>query len=178
MNKNLEKAVRAFKKGDENAFDYIYDQTRVPVYYTILAILHDESLAEDIMQDTYLKMIKELENYQEKRQFTAWIKTIARNLALNEYKKRKHELNVDVSESDALFDKVYPQSEKQYYLRKLLEQLPKDERDIVIRHVLLEEKHKDIAKKLDMPLGTVLWKYSKAIKELKRIGGENDGKIY
>ncbi len=176
--KELEKYVRAFKKGDEQAFDILYNETSPAVYYTILSILHDESLSEDIMQETYIKMIEELDRYKGKNEFTAWIKTIARNKALNEYKRRQKEFSVDSAESEYLFDSVHPSSEKEYYLKKLLEDLPKDEREIVLRHVILEDKHKDIAKKLDMPLGTVLWKYQKALKTLRKKGGDDNERTY
>ncbi len=171
VNKQLDKAVKAFMKGDERAFNYIYEHTRVPVYYTILGILKDKSLAEDVMQDTYLKMIEQLPKYTPKHQFTAWIKTIARNQALNLYNRRAKEQMVDVNESDYLLEKVFSRSEDQYFLKELLATLPADEREIVIAHAVMEEKHKDIAKRLDMPLGTVLWKYRKALKALKKKGG-------
>ncbi len=171
VNKQLDKAVKAFMKGDEAAFDYIYEHTRVPVYYTILSILKDESLAEDVMQDTYIKMIEQLPKYKPQSQFTAWIKTIARNLALNVYHKRAKEMSVDAHDSEYLFDQVFSRSEDQYFLKELLDTLAQDEKEIVFRHVVMEEKHKDIAKRLDMPLGTVLWKYRKALKYLKKKGG-------
>jgi RNA polymerase sigma-70 factor (ECF subfamily) len=90
-NKDLEKLLNTFKKGSEQAFDRLYEETKIPVYYTILSIVKDESLAEDLMQDTYIKMINQLDKYQKKGQFLAWLKTIARNTALNEYNKRKKE---------------------------------------------------------------------------------------
>ncbi len=168
--KKLDTYVRRFQKGDEKAFDKLYDATKVAVYHTILSILKDPSLSEDIMQDTYIKMIKELDNYQAKGQFLAWIKTIAWRLAINEYNREKRHMSVDAVESEYLFAGVYEQSEDTYYLQELLKILAEDEKEIVVRHVILEEKHKDIAQAMELPLGTVLWKYQKALKALKKAG--------
>lgn len=169
-NTKLDTYLKRFKEGDEQAFDKLYEATKTAVYYTILSILKDPSLSEDIMQETYIKMIKEMDNYQAKGQFLPWIKTMAYRLAINEYNRNKRHTSVDINESEYLFEGVYGQSEDTYYLQELLKVLPEDEKEIVVRHVILEEKHKDIAAQLDLPLGTVLWKYQKALKTLKKAG--------
>lgn len=170
-NKRLDRYVKAFKMGKEQAFDTIYDETRTVVYYTILGILKDEELSEDIMQDTYIKMINQLDKYQFDAGFRAWMKTIARNLAINEFNRRKKEHSVDATEDEYLFETTEQNSEDRYYLNELLKTLPDDEREIVVRHAMYEETHKSIANDMNMPLGTVLWKYQKALKTMKRKDG-------
>ncbi|MFW6285137.1 MAG: RNA polymerase sigma factor [Bacillota bacterium] len=171
--KKLHKYIKAFKKGDESAFDVLYDATKTPVYYTILSIIKDESLAEDLMQDTYIKMIKDLENYTEKGTFTAWLKTIARNTALNAYKRRSKEIDYDIQEGgEFIFGHSEDTQEKRYEIEQLLKHLRDEEREIIIRHAIMDETHKSIAESMGKPLGTVLWTYRNAIKKLKRIGGD------
>lgn len=177
MNKRtLNRTVERFRRGDANAFDVIYDATRVDVYYVILNILRDASLAEDVMQDTYMKMIEKLPEYEARGEFKAWLMTLAKNLALNTYNRRKREIAVDYDESAPLFDVIYPDGEKRYHVQALLEKLEPVEREIVIRHALFDEKHRVIAETLGMPLGTVLWKYREAIKKLRKEGGFLDEK--
>ncbi len=84
----LEKAFQALKKGDETAFVEIYEATHRLVYYTIYQILKDSELAKDIMQDTYLKVHEKIDSYRFDSP-KAWIMTIARNLAINAYNRRK-----------------------------------------------------------------------------------------
>ncbi len=170
--KTLQKYVKAFKKGSEDAFDKLYDATKTPVYYTILSIIKDDSLAEDLMQDTYIKMIKELDNYKEKGSFLPWLKTIARNTALNAYNRRQKEVNYDIQEGETLFGKSDSKQEERYEIENLLEQLREDEREIVVRHAVMEETHKSIAESMGKPIGTVLWTYQNALRKLKRLGGD------
>lgn len=167
----LNRTVEAFRRGDPHAFDALYEATRVDVYYLILNILRDEGLAEDVMQDTYMKMIEKLPEYEARGEFKAWLMTLAKNLALNAYNRRKREIAVDYDENAPLFEVIYPDSEKRYLVQSLLEKLEPVEREIVIRHALFDEKHRVIAETLGMPLGTVLWKYREAIKKLRKEGG-------
>lgn len=177
MRKNtLEKTVDAFKRGDETAFDVLYEATRIDVYYVILTIIRDPMLAEDLMQDTYMKMIEKLPEYEARGEFKAWLTTLAKNLALNAYNRRKREITLDYEDNAPLFNVVYPDAEKRYEVKGLLDGLEPVEREIVIRHALLDEKHRVIAEHLGMPLGTVLWKYRQAIKKLRKQGGFPDEK--
>ncbi len=172
--KRLDKLVRAFEKGDESAFDALYEATSTDVYYTILMVLKDPSLSEDIMQDTYMKMIESLPKYQAKGEFRAWIKTIAKRRALNVYNERKREGPSDADEGPLSLLSSEDASEKRFYLEELMRILDEEEKEIVIRHAVLGEKHKTIAKTINRPLGTVLWKYQNALKKLRREGGAPD----
>jgi RNA polymerase sigma-70 factor (ECF subfamily) len=172
QSRRLTQAVKAFKNGHEDAFDIIYEETKTKVYYTILHVVKDHALAEDLMQETYLKMIEALPTYKTQNQFAAWIGMIAKNLAINTYNKRKKETLVDVSENPYLFGESFEDNEKSYYLNTLLNKLSKDEKEIVIRHVLLDQKHKAIAEALNKPLGTITWMYREALKKLREMDGD------
>lgn len=99
--KELARKMQALKKGDKSAFDYIYDSTNRLVYYVIYSILKDAFLSEDIMQNTYLKVYANIDKYQHNEP-RAWIITIARNLAINEYHRRKRIDIVDVERIDVM----------------------------------------------------------------------------
>ncbi len=170
-NKKLDKVIKALKRGDDNAFDTMYEETKSIVFYTALDVLKDQALAEDIMQDTYLKVLKELDRYTFNEGFRGWIKTIAKNLSINAYNKRRREVNVTVEDSPYLFETKNDDLEKRYHLNKLLKILDDQERQIVFRHAVDQETHKAIANSMDMPLGTVLWKYQQALKKLRKKGG-------
>jgi len=164
---DLKGLIQKLQKGDIAVFDDIYYQTKNIVYYTILGILKDPSLSEDIMQDTYLKALEKIHSYKPKASFTAWIVTIARNLALNEYNKMKKELKIDPQTDEYVFGTTKSNSESEMIVEELLDKLKDKEKEIVILHVIGDLKHKEIARLLDMPLGTVTWTYSEAIKKLK-----------
>lgn len=154
-------------KGDENAFEIIYNETKDRVFYTVLAILRDYPLAEDIMQDTFIKVRQNVSSYRAGSNPIGWIITIARNLALNEYKKRTRETPVDTDQSDYLFKDYTIDNSSTYAVQSMLKVLDVREREIVILHTISGFKHKEIARIMNTPLGTVLWLYNRAMKKLR-----------
>ena len=79
---HLEKNVEALRQGNTRAFDLIYERTNRAAYFTILYLVHDKMHAEDILQETYLRAMRSLAQYRAGTNFTAWLCTIARSLAM------------------------------------------------------------------------------------------------
>lgn len=75
--------IKKFINGDASAFDEIYNRTRTSVYYVALSVLRDKALAEDVMQTTYISVLKNIRSYILGTNASAWIIKIARNEALN-----------------------------------------------------------------------------------------------
>lgn len=165
--KDIKTLVKRLQNGDLTAFDEIYHQTKNIVFYTILSIIKDRNGSEDLMQETYLKALEKIHIYKFKGSFTSWIVTIARNLALNEYNKRKRELKIDPQTDEYIFGTSKDNTEQEMIMEELLDTLKDVEREIVLLHIVGDLKHREIAKILDIPLGTVTWTYSEAIKKLK-----------
>ena len=161
--KELNKLVSELQNGDMTLFDTIYHETKSVVYYTILSIVKDKSLSEDIMQDTYLKSLQKIHSFKPRYGFKSWIVTIARNLAINEYNKRKRELSFDPSVDEYIFGHSESSSEKELIVRDILNYLDETEREVVVMHVLGDMKHREIADILKKPIGTITWIYNKAI---------------
>ena len=171
--KQLNQAVARLKKGDQSAFDTVYEHTKTKVFYTILAILHDYALSEDIMQDAYIKMLESLPSYRRLGSFEGWLLTIARNLALNVLRDRKRTQHVDPQAGGDWFGSTDSVAESQAELAEWLGHLNDVEKEIVIRHAVLEETHKNIAKAMGKPLGTVTWTYQNALKKIRTKAGES-----
>ncbi len=170
--KQLNDLVKTLQDGDMTVFDDIYYETKNVVYYTVLGIVKDKSLAEDIMQETYLKSLAKIHSFKPRYGFKSWIVTIARNTAINEYNRRKRELSFDPNIDDYIFGTEESNSEKELIVKEMLETLPEEEREIMILHVVGDLKHRQIAEIVNKPLGTVTWLYNKAIKKLKNEYGE------
>lgn len=165
--KELNNLVRKLQNGDMAVFDAIYYETKSLVYYTILQIVKDRSLAEDLMQDTYLKGLEKIHSFKATYSFKSWLVMIARNLAINEYNRRKRELSFDPNEDEYIFGTVESGSEKQLIVKEMLELLKPEEQEIVILHVIGDLKHREIAAMLGKPLGTITWTYNQAINKLR-----------
>ena len=170
--KELNNLIKLLQNGDMAVFDNIYHETKSVVYYAILNILKDKSLSEDIMQDTYLKALEKIHTFKPRYSFKSWIVMIARNLAINEYNRRKRELSFDPNKDEYIFGSSESNSEKELIVKQMIEYLKEDEREIVLLHVVGDLKHREIAEIVNKPLGTVTWIYNQAIKKLKNEYGE------
>ena len=112
--KALEKAVVRLKNGDDRAFDHIYDKTYKVVFFVAFRILGNKHAAEDVVQDTYLKAVSNISAYDSDN-FVAWITTIARNNALNEYNRTKRQTATDFSAEDGCTTQNFFQLYHEYF---------------------------------------------------------------
>ena len=166
----LEQYIHALKHKDNNAFEAVYHKTKHAVYAMVLPIVKDRSLAEDAMQITYIKMIENIHSYKPRYKFINWLLTIAKNTALDIYRQRSKETNLDIQESDDMFIDARASGEKTLEAAQYLDVLTEEEQHIVLLKVVAERKHKDIAKLLNKPVGTITWMYAEAIKKMRQAG--------
>lgn len=160
---NINRIVEELKAGSEEAFDKIYYAYKDLVFFVIISILKDRSLSEEVMQDTFLRMYNNIHKYNRKN-FKAWLLRIARNLAINEYRRRRETLEYD---DNILSDNYYEHNRTYDLMKDLKVYLDGDELEVVILYIVYNLKHREIAEVLDKPLGTILWLYRKAIRKLK-----------
>lgn len=167
----LKPFINQFKKKDYHAFDEFYQMTKKQVFFSIVTIIKDENLVEDLMQDAYLKFLNQIDKVDDSKNVIAYLSRIARNLAIDLYQTRKKEIL-----SDEVFEELIDENPNQEYeqedIFKMLDLLDESERDIITLHVINDLKFREIAEMIDKPLGTVLWIYQKGIKKLKEKVGD------
>ncbi|KAB8137483.1 RNA polymerase sigma factor [Gracilibacillus oryzae] len=154
------------EKGELEIFKDIYEDNKKHVFVIALSILKDVELSEDIMQEVFIKLYQLLKE-KEVSNLKAWLIRVSRNTALDVYRKRKHEIT---GFEESYFDRANYCTDspvERMVLTKSLNTLEMDERQIVFLKDISGMKHREIAKLLEMPLGTVLWKYRKALNKLK-----------
>lgn len=171
-NQELNRYMTEVVNGNTQALSIIYNEFSGAVYGLALSILRDKERAQDNMQDTFISVMTNAREYRDDLNGKAWLFRIARNLAISKYRKIRNEALVDTT--DSLFD--IP-SEEQYLdervvnsvvLRNALNHLCSIESQIVILHTVAGLKHKEIAKILDLSIGTVCSKYFYSLKKLKK----------
>lgn len=169
---NIDDMIEEFRVCNYTHFDEFYNLTKKNVFFTIIVIVKDNYVVDDLMQDTYMKFLENINNYKSKS-INAYLSTIARNLAINYYNKEKR-----IIHNDEIIDYVQSDDKAPNYeyieVLEMLKTLDDTSREIVILHTINDLKFKEIAKIVDKPLGTVLWIYNKAINELKRKVGVTD----
>lgn len=163
---DIKEIILELKRHDDRHFKEFYDLTKKQVYFSAISIVNSSYVADDIVQDTYVNFLKNIDSFDEKRNVFAYLSTIARNLSINYYNKNKREI------IDDEYVSTTKDEEKDIYAKQRVKDIlslldNETEREVITYHVILEYKFKDIASIIDKPLGTVLWIYNKAIKKLQ-----------
>lgn len=159
------KVISDLKQRKKSAFDIVYYQYYRLVYYAALEIVKDENVAQDVMQDTFIRLMDDIDSYEENGHFKQYLMMITKNCALNAYQKRKRNKETLSIPFDASYQEDYSKYETIVTLNNLLD---KEEANIVYRKVILEESFQDIADDKKQSLGVIQAKYYKAMKILKK----------
>lgn len=170
QNELLEINLRRAARGHTDAIGEIYELTKSAVYGYVLSILKNAQDAEDILQETYVKVCLNAESYHAQGKPLAWIFTIARNLALMKLRGQNRITDIPEFEWEQIAAGNHEfRSEDRIVLSAALTKISEEESRIVILHAVGGMKHREIAEWLGMPLATVLSKYHRAIKKLQKI---------
>ena len=162
-----EDLIRRIGQDDQNAFRAFYESTKNSVYGYALSILKNKQNAEDVMQETYLKIRENAPFYQPQGKPMAWVITIAKNLCFMKLREGVRAVQLPAEESETVDFSEVSETEDRLVLEALMNRLSDGEREIVLLHAVSGLKHREIAKVLSLPLSTVLSKYSRAMKKLK-----------
>lgn len=147
-------------------FHQLFNDHKKHVFAMALSILRDYELAEDVLQEVYIKLYQHMK-HNDIKNVKAWLISVSRNKALDVYRKKKREIT---GFEDDYFERVQVLADdplERIVLTKYLELLDSEERQIVILKDISGMKHREIAKIMEIPLGTVVWKYSRALKKLR-----------
>ncbi|WP_298738177.1 sigma-70 family RNA polymerase sigma factor [uncultured Chitinophaga sp.] len=165
--------VQGLKARDEKVFSYVYDHYSPALYGVALKVLNDENTAVDVLQEIFLKIWRGIERYDvDKGRLFTWMLNIARNTAIDTLRSRAHKLGQKMQEignghqQDQL---IVQQSVDHLGLSKVLDQLNKEQRTIIDLAYYRGCTQEEIAKMLDMPLGTVKTRMRNAIIQLRNI---------
>lgn len=174
-----EKLLLLVAEGDREAFQQLYRNTEKTIYGFILSITRNPQDAEEIMQETFLKIWTSAGSYRSQGKPLAWMFTIARNLCYMKFRDQKHEADIGLSDlSEGELGEFCPQIENaadKLVLFAALQILKEEERQIVLLHTTAGMKHREIAAGLDLPLPTVLSKYNRAMKKMQQYLREEGG---
>lgn len=156
-------------QGDKAAFESLYEETSNAVYAYALSLLLNRENAEDVMQETFLKIHAAAHLYKPQGKPMAWILTIARNLCMMRFRlnKRQTELLPEHLEED-LGLSVIKESEDRMILESALKVLTLEEMWIIVLHAVSGMKHREISEAMELPLSTVLSHYQRGLGKLRK----------
>lgn len=160
--------VLRIKKGDEAAFEELYECTRRAVYYTAYSVLREKSAAEGIMQDAFVRFYRNINVLDEKMSAYNYLITTAKNLAINEYKKQKPNVSIEPEKLDFVRSDT-SLSDGGGIIEFAARELPPEQFRILVLCALQGYKRREVAVMLGKPLPTVTWLYNKAIRRLQAL---------
>lgn len=171
----LDNCIAQIARGDREGLSRLYEHTHAAIYGFALSILKNPQDAEDVLQDCCLQIWHGAGSYRSQGKPMAWIFTIVRRLSLMRLRERGRELPMAPEDWGAAFaDRPDLTREDRLTLESLLTVLSDQERQIVVLHALTGLKHRETAALLELPLPTVLSKYSRALNKLRAALKEAD----
>ena len=168
--------VRASLGGDKQAFGEIVNRYRRMVARTVKGMLGDSVFAEDIGQEVFIKLHQSLSEFRGEAKLATYIQKIAYNLTLNEIKRRKRFFSMfsqkgsnEMHELEIADHEYEEKREAKELVNKALMKLDPKFRIIVVMRMLQGYSTKETAEILNIPMGTVLSRLSRAQEQLKEI---------
>ncbi len=181
-----ERLIALYVEGDNNAFDALVERHKVRVYTYICGYVKDEELADDIFQETFVKVISTIKQgrYVENGRFPAWITRIAHNLIIDFFRQEKSE-NVQSADgtganilnrkelSEATIEDDLVLSQIHADVRRMVMQLPYNQRQVLVMRYYKNMSFKEIADTTKVSINTALGRMRYAIINMRRMAEEN-----
>lgn len=174
--------------GNNQAFDIILARNEAKIFTYIMFMVHDQEVANDIFQETFVKVICRLQKHQytTSGKFSAWCMRIAHNVMMDQYRDSRTKSLVDVNETndlsnigstDLLMDNaedVIVQNQVLNDVRKMMDQLPALQREVVYMRYYQQLSFKEIAEATGVSINTSLGRMRYALLNLRRMAKEHN----
>jgi len=184
---NDQELVQAYIKGDSSAIEILINRHRSKVYTYILLTIKNQQLAEDLFQETFIKVIQSLRagKYKDNGRFLSWVIRIAHNLVIDHFRKEKQmnsisndDTEVDLFNSKKFSDKNVEEriigNQIRAELRTLINELPDDQREVVLLRHYGELSFKEIADQTNVSINTALGRMRYALINLRKMIDERE----
>jgi len=177
--------IRSFQAGDTEAFDVLVTRYKDRIYSSILFFVKDTYLAEDLFQDVFIKIIDTLKNkrYTEEGKFLPWALRIAHNLCVDYFRKVKRTPAIKTSDDEDIFevinvsqeapDQKLMRGESHEKVRRMLDLLPEEQREIIVLRHYANLSFKEIAEITNCSINTALGRMRYGLINLRKMMAEN-----
>ncbi len=172
--------VKQYIQGNESCLEMLIKRHKDRLFTTIILIVKDSYIAEDIFQETFIKIIKNLKagKYNEEGKFLPWAARIARNMAIDYFRKTKRMPTSTDSSGQDVFrtikiktenrEQQIIRSEKESLVRAAIDKLPPEQRQVLILRHYGDLSFKEIAKMTDVSINTALGRMRYAITNMRK----------
>jgi RNA polymerase sigma-70 factor (ECF subfamily) len=177
--------VSLYQKGNEEAFEMLLHRHKSRIYTAIYLIVKDRYVAEDLLQETFIKAINTMKSgrYNEEGKFLPWISRIAHNLAIDYFRREKRYPEVVLEDGSRVFDSVQfaesfedaqVQRDTRNALRSLIKELPEEQKQVLIMRHYLDMSFQEIADRTGVSINTALGRMRYALINLRKMMMKNN----
>ncbi|MFM7080296.1 MAG: RNA polymerase sigma factor [Bacteroidota bacterium] len=178
--------IVSFINGNESGLEILIARHQRKVFTSIMLLVKDREMAEDIFQDTFIKVVNTLRsgNYQEEGKFLPWVIRIAHNMVIDHFRKQKRmpmtrdteeysvmeslQLTDENIEDKMITDQIHQD------VKKLIDYLPEDQREVVVMRIYADMSFKEIAEQTGVSINTSLGRMRYALINLRKLIKEKE----
>ncbi len=178
-----ESLMLRYQKGDARAFEVLVQRHRRPIFNFVLRYVRDTVAAEDVTQDTFLRVVRSADHYVREAKFTTWLFTIARNLCVDASRRAKHrnmaslDAPIDSESGTAKIEFVASEGpavdrqaiggELKQRMQLAIAELPEEQREIFLLREVGDLQFNEIAEIIGVPENTVKSRMRYALEKLR-----------
>ncbi|RVU25526.1 sigma-70 family RNA polymerase sigma factor [Sandaracinomonas limnophila] len=186
--------ISAYLQGNDKAFETLVKKSKSKVYTTIYLIVKDRYIAEDLLQETYIKAIDVMKSgrYNEEGKFMPWIVRIAHNLAIDYFRKDRRYPTIILEDgsmvfnsfefSEDSFEDIQLKQDQIVNIRELVKRLPDEQREVLVLRHYEELSFQEIADLTQVSINTALGRMRYALINLRKMLNQQelayDAKLY
>lgn len=172
--------ISQYKNGNEEAFSTLVNRHKKKIFTTIYMIVKDQYLAEDLMQEVFVKVVKTVKSgrYNEEGKFLPWVSRIAHNLAIDSFRKSKRYPTIVMEDGSSVFNTLefsedsmesrQIRQDTHALLRDLIKELPDAQREVLMMRHYMQMSFQEIADATGVSINTALGRMRYALINLRK----------
>ncbi len=184
MNSQDRDLIKGFMNGNDQCFEQLITKYKSKVFTTIYLIVKDRCIAEDLFQEVMIKVVRMIRSgkYNEEGKFLPWVVRIARNLAIDHFRKVQRNPIQRENDDYDIFNSIpriegsaedeIIRAENSRYIKSLIQQLPDKQREVLIMRSYADLSFKEIAAMTNVSINTALGRMRYALLNLKKLSQE------
>lgn len=177
--------VKSYIDGNESALSILINKHQSKIYGFIYSKLSDRDIADDVFQDTFIKVIKTLKTklYNEEGKFLPWVMRIAHNLIIDHYRKNSKMPMLRETEEFSIFSLISDKAmnveqsliafQVETDIQKIIEKLPNDQKEVVMMRIYQDLSFKEISDLTGVSINTALGRMRYALQNLRKVIEKN-----
>ncbi len=178
--------VKNYINGDESALSTLINRHKQRIFSFIYSKVFDRDISEDIFQDTFIKVIKNLKlgKYNEEGKFLPWVMRISHNLVIDHFRKTNRMPKFDNSGDFNIFsvlgdpalnvEKQIIKEQIEFDLRRLIQELPEDQKEVLVMRMYRDMSFKEISERTGVSINTALGRMRYALINLRKVIGQKN----